>query len=800
MPGYQGSLFDANGPAQFAQGIQSVADALDQVSQKASSFLSVTQQGLDNLTTALNNFSAAGGTFSGGGMGGGGGGRGGGGGTGGQGGNTMGVGGSGNTPPVFQSQVPSNTPNGGQSSTTLGGSMASRGAEAAVGVATGFAQNYISTTQTPAIQQQMAAVQMSLASGQSLHASMFGIANSNLIAANQGDLAVGAATMQNTFGVPLFGSVSPQQSANASMLTGSANIMSQITGSSATQSMSSMGSMISNSALMSQLMATGTSFRSGGSYTDLQTLAQDYFQRMNMAQMPADQFQQSLMNGNIFQTLMNMTGGNAQDVETMQRIMQALYAHPGTTIPANATTSQLVKMGLISPAAASQMNKASAQAHVQAQTAQGQDQVLTQFNNAMTDFYQSVNKLFGSNPGLATFAGGASQSLSSFGPLFGSLLGMGNTMGGSGGGGGAGPLGDVTGLLGGGGGGAGPLGEAGGLLGGGGGLMAGGIGALAFGVPALLAMVIPRIPKLVTDMSKVYDKAASAIGSVVSSAGSAAASGLSAIGSAIGSADSALSSGASDIANGALGFIGIGGGSTSSSTKTSSSSSTQANTTAAVTSSSGISSKNPYWSIVQQAAGKYGVDPKLLSAQEFAESGWNPAAVSPTGAFGISQFEPGTAAEYGVQRGTSQAAITSQIMGQAAYMAALLKQFGVPDNALAAYNAGPNPANWKNSQTTNYVAEINRYLQIGQYDRGTYEVPNTGPAILHKGERVIRSADNTVSSRYGNESSSTSSSTHVHYHLSPGAIAVTMPSTDSATAKATGNTVAEALMSALAKA
>jgi hypothetical protein len=98
---------------------------------------------------------------------------------------------------------------------------------------------------------------------------------------------------------------------------------------------------------------------------------------------------------------------------------------------------------------------------------------------------------------------------------------------------------------------------------------------------------------------------------------------------------------------------------------------------------------NPYWKQDVAIGRKEGVSPYLLSAQQWFESRWDPSAVSPTGAFGLSQFEPGTAADYGVQQGTSTAAVDSQITGQARYLKALYAEEHNWTGTLEAYNTGP---------------------------------------------------------------------------------------------------------------
>ena len=83
---------------------------------------------------------------------------------------------------------------------------------------------------------------------------------------------------------------------------------------------------------------------------------------------------------------------------------------------------------------------------------------------------------------------------------------------------------------------------------------------------------------------------------------------------------------------------------------------------------------------------RWNVSPALLAAQLMAESGFDPNAGSPAGAQGIAQFMPGTAASYGL---TNPFDPVAAIDAQAHLMSDLLRQFGSPELALAAYNAGP---------------------------------------------------------------------------------------------------------------
>ncbi|MBS1888385.1 MAG: transglycosylase SLT domain-containing protein [Actinobacteria bacterium] len=109
-----------------------------------------------------------------------------------------------------------------------------------------------------------------------------------------------------------------------------------------------------------------------------------------------------------------------------------------------------------------------------------------------------------------------------------------------------------------------------------------------------------------------------------------------------------------------------------------------------------------------EAAARWRVSPALLAAQLMAESNFNPFAVSPAGAEGIAQFMPATAASYGL---TDPFDPVAAIDAQAHLMSDLLRLFGFPDLALAAYNAGPAPVEACHCvpaipETTAYVARI----------------------------------------------------------------------------------------------
>jgi soluble lytic murein transglycosylase-like protein len=109
-----------------------------------------------------------------------------------------------------------------------------------------------------------------------------------------------------------------------------------------------------------------------------------------------------------------------------------------------------------------------------------------------------------------------------------------------------------------------------------------------------------------------------------------------------------------------------------------------------------------------RSATKWNVSAALLAAQLMAESNFNPFAVSPAGAEGIAQFMPGTAASYGLADPFDP---VEAIDAQAHLMSDLIRQFGSPELALAAYNAGPGPVEACSCvpaipETSAYVARI----------------------------------------------------------------------------------------------
>lgn len=88
---------------------------------------------------------------------------------------------------------------------------------------------------------------------------------------------------------------------------------------------------------------------------------------------------------------------------------------------------------------------------------------------------------------------------------------------------------------------------------------------------------------------------------------------------------------------------------------------------------------------VQEAADRNGVDPALLAALVWTESGFEPDAVSHAGARGLAQLMPATAAGMGVDPDDP----AQNLDGGARFLRAMLDRFGSVELGLAAYNAGP---------------------------------------------------------------------------------------------------------------
>jgi hypothetical protein len=137
--------------------------------------------------------------------------------------------------------------------------------------------------------------------------------------------------------------------------------------------------------------------------------------------------------------------------------------------------------------------------------------------------------------------------------------------------------------------------------------------------------------------------------------------------------------------------------------------------------------------LISKAGANHNLDVDLLASVVRAESGGNIHAVSRTGAQGLMQLMPGTAAQLGV---ADSFRADQNINGGTAYLDALLVRYH--DNlalALAAYNAGPAAVDKYHGvppyrETRIYVArvirEFNRRKQLEKAELRVNRIANAG--------------------------------------------------------------------------
>jgi Transglycosylase SLT domain len=146
--------------------------------------------------------------------------------------------------------------------------------------------------------------------------------------------------------------------------------------------------------------------------------------------------------------------------------------------------------------------------------------------------------------------------------------------------------------------------------------------------------------------------------------------------------------------------------------------------------------------LIAQAGASHNLDVDLLASVVRAESGGNIHAVSRTGAQGLMQLMPGTAAQLGV---TDSFRADQNINGGTAYLDALLVRYH--DQlalALAAYNAGPAAVDKYHGvppyrETRTYVARV-----IREFNRRK-QLEKSHPAALLQMDRVGAAAVSSIS-------------------------------------------------------
>ncbi|HSJ74357.1 MAG TPA: lytic transglycosylase domain-containing protein [Miltoncostaeaceae bacterium] len=128
----------------------------------------------------------------------------------------------------------------------------------------------------------------------------------------------------------------------------------------------------------------------------------------------------------------------------------------------------------------------------------------------------------------------------------------------------------------------------------------------------------------------------------------------------------------------------------------------------------GLPERGAAWApAITAAAERHGLDPRLLAALVWAESGFDPGVESHAGALGLAQLMPGTAAGLGVDPHDP----AQNLEGGARYLRAQLDRFGSVELALAAYNAGPGRV--VEAGGIPRIAETQAYVPrvLGYYDR-----------------------------------------------------------------------------------
>lgn len=134
-----------------------------------------------------------------------------------------------------------------------------------------------------------------------------------------------------------------------------------------------------------------------------------------------------------------------------------------------------------------------------------------------------------------------------------------------------------------------------------------------------------------------------------------------------------------------------------------------------------------YEKLLNQAADEYQLDPALLKAVMAAESGFNPAAVSPKGAIGLMQLMPATAERFGLE-GDRKRSIEQKLTDPktnirlgARYLRLLQDLY--PNQLhlmLASYNAGEGAVQKYNNaippypETRNYVKLVTQFYRMYQ--------------------------------------------------------------------------------------
>jgi len=118
----------------------------------------------------------------------------------------------------------------------------------------------------------------------------------------------------------------------------------------------------------------------------------------------------------------------------------------------------------------------------------------------------------------------------------------------------------------------------------------------------------------------------------------------------------------------------------------------------------------PYDIYIRHYSRIHDLDPNLVRAVIYVESGGDPDAVSTDGAIGLMQLMAGTADDMGVKSPQEPA---QNIFGGTRYLSRLVERFGSLELALWAYNAGPERVKRKQLplETRRYIPNVMRLKQ-----------------------------------------------------------------------------------------
>lgn len=147
-----------------------------------------------------------------------------------------------------------------------------------------------------------------------------------------------------------------------------------------------------------------------------------------------------------------------------------------------------------------------------------------------------------------------------------------------------------------------------------------------------------------------------------------------------------------------------------------------------------------YAGLVTDAAGREGLDPRLVDAVIRAESAYDPAARSHKGALGLMQLMPGTAARLAVGDALDPA---ENLRGGTAYLRELLHLYdGRVDLALAGYNAGPGAVEEHGGippyrETRDYIERVLRFFRGAGGDDTALALPGGPVAITRSPDGLL---------------------------------------------------------------